>query len=1511
MAKARQQYFADETTLQKESREFAIEPEIIEKLDSIEEWAQVNVIERVLVNWTPLEPDNLKWVNVEVPLVEDSLYSTSPVDALSAKQGRILYEYIQNIQSRGRYLSNWNAATWLAVTNPTDNPYDYRAWDYYIVSNVAAQGWTNYRPNWAQYIIWQASITVETETVKISDSYIYDGTNWVLLINTEREIAVDSSLSTESTNPVENRVVTNALNWKQATLTAWTNIQINNNVISATDTTYPNLPAASGWLDDSLVTTWDKYTWWNKQDTLIAWNNISIWVDGKTISAVDTTYSNLPAAQWGTNVSLVTTWDKYTWDNKQDELIAWSNIQIASDWKTISATDTTYTAWTGISISSGNVITNTATTFKPFPAEFDTTHTTEDFLDSIEALNLPVGSAYLWQISVSDMPHWVTVQWDVEVYVYPQNVIYSIMRSAEIEPYQWEVNSYQYRGWEPIANITKMATTPSNATEGMLWYDDTNNVYKYYDWTNWHTIANPYTAWTNVQINNNVISATDTTYSAWTNITIDANNEISATDTTYSAGANITIDANNEISATDTTYSAWTNVNIDSNNVISATDTTYTAWANVQISNNNVISATDSKATWWNISWTLTDQTDLNTALGWKQDTLIAGTNIQIDVDGKTISATDTTYTAGTWISIDSNNVISNTQTSAERWNITWTLSDQTDLNTALGNKQDTLIAWTNISIASDGKTISATDTTYTAGTWIDITNWVISNTQTSAEWWNITWTLADQTDLKTELDKKMENLVFLSYGISTWADFVAAYGKNVYCRASSNSNPAQWDQTRCAFMAYINNPNINSATEVEFQYYRSVSSHSASQQWDQVFVYKLNKNTWWSVTTREASSKIVAWTNMSSSYSNGTLTLNATDTTYSTATSSTAWLVKLWSDMQQTEATQSPSSTAWRTYPVQLNSSNQMVVNVPWEDTTTWSATSTAAGTVKLFSDTQQTETAQSVSSTANRTYWIQNNSSNQMVVNVPWTDTTYSAWTYLTINWTTFDVDTSLIATKTDLANFAGFQVVATLPTTDIKTNIIYLLWPVGSGADKYEEYIYSNNTWIMIWDTSIDLSPYFDKNNDDSDDITEWSTNLFLTSTERTKLWNTSGTNSWDETKTTIQTKLWAATTSNDGYLTSTDWNTFNWKANASDLNTKTFYLSNINDLTTATAALQWHFSGKNAIIVYSWYAYTIWTSSSSSPIVFISTIARSPSSSLTKNWIKNLQIFFDSSHNATVIHDSTKLNEQGFIETDYNYSTPYTPTYAGSPATKKYVDDNVVQKSATAPSSPTEWMVWYDTTNDVLKVYDGTNWNEVWSWGAWDMLYQDFNWVTKTWATITLDFNSVIEPSANFTVNAPSTIKDWQIYILRVESGATAYTMTLGTWITNPYSESTTLTANKIKLFTFLAIDGDLELQPSISPVDISGKQDKATSWTSAPATTPTYVWQEYIKTNDKKLYIATGTTSSTDWTLVWWDIQLAPNSPLTPKYLWYWTQAQYEALSQYYTDEANDTVYFTI
>ena len=119
--------------------------------------------------------------------------------------------------------------------------------------------------------------------------------------------------------------------------------------------------------------------------------------------------------------------------------------------------------------------------------------------------------------------------------------------------------------------------------------------------------------------------------------------------------------------------------------------------------------------------------------------------------------------------------------------------------------------------------------------------------------------------------------MYIMSYGNSTWQDFITAFAANkvVYCRASSNSNPGTGSQNRLAFMAYTSSDNPETITEVEFQYYRSVNAHSDSQQGDQVFVYKLNKTSGWSVITRESYTKIVAGTGLKSSYNNGVLTIS------------------------------------------------------------------------------------------------------------------------------------------------------------------------------------------------------------------------------------------------------------------------------------------------------------------------------------------------------------------------------------------------------------------------------------------------------------------------------------------------------------------------------------------------------------------------------------------------------------------------------------------------------------
>ena len=124
-------------------------------------------------------------------------------------------------------------------------------------------------------------------------------------------------------------------------------------------------------------------------------------------------------------------------------------------------------------------------------------------------------------------------------------------------------------------------------------------------------------------------------------------------------------------------------------------------------------------------------------------------------------------------------------------------------------------------------------------------------------------------------VDFNVTGMYIASYGSSTYAEVLEAYQDNkiIYCRASSNTNPATGNQLRMAFLAYVNNQ--TTPTTFEFQYYRSVRNHSSTQQGDQVYVYQLNQSSGWSVTVRQSYTKIAGGTGLNGSYSNGVLTLN------------------------------------------------------------------------------------------------------------------------------------------------------------------------------------------------------------------------------------------------------------------------------------------------------------------------------------------------------------------------------------------------------------------------------------------------------------------------------------------------------------------------------------------------------------------------------------------------------------------------------------------------------------
>lgn len=91
-------------------------------------------------------------------------------------------------------------------------------------------------------------------------------------------------------------------------------------------------------------------------------------------------------------------------------------------------------------------------------------------------------------------------------------------------------------------------------------------------------------------------------------------------------------------------------------NDVSQIGTNKTDIAGLQTSKQDALSQTQLAAVNSGIDAAKVQQiADNATAIAGKQDKLVAGSNIQIAADGKTISATDTTYTAGTGLTLSSN----------------------------------------------------------------------------------------------------------------------------------------------------------------------------------------------------------------------------------------------------------------------------------------------------------------------------------------------------------------------------------------------------------------------------------------------------------------------------------------------------------------------------------------------------------------------------------------------------------------------------------------------------------------------------------------------------------------------------------------------------------------------------------------------------------------------------------------------------------------------------------------
>lgn len=203
-----------------------------------------------------------------------------------------------------KFLSLWNATTWLPDSFPLSTPYTYTTWDYFLVETVSsATPPVNYKPNWSSYT-WTASTTVETDELEVGDVYIYDGSAWLLQSNHWKTV----SFANIAWDPYDNTNLSNALADKQDELVSGTNIRTINwtSILWSWDIATPVWPTYTAWtwisiVSDAITNTWvtsfNGSTWavtYTAPVTSVNWNT---WAVTLTIPTVNN--STITFAQWG------------------------------------------------------------------------------------------------------------------------------------------------------------------------------------------------------------------------------------------------------------------------------------------------------------------------------------------------------------------------------------------------------------------------------------------------------------------------------------------------------------------------------------------------------------------------------------------------------------------------------------------------------------------------------------------------------------------------------------------------------------------------------------------------------------------------------------------------------------------------------------------------------------------------------------------------------------------------------------------------------------------------------------------------------------------------------------------------------------------------------------------------------------------------------------------------------------------------------------------------------------
>ncbi len=304
---------------------------------------------------------------------------------------------------------------------------------------------------------------------------------------------------------------------------------------------------------------------------------------------------------------------------------------------------------------------------------------------------------------------------------------------------------------------------------------------------------------------------------------------------------------------------------------------------------------------------------------------------------------------------------------------------------------------------------------------------------------------------------------------------------------------------------------------------------------------------------------------------------------------------------------------------------------------------------------------------------------------------------WEIKWIKWINVQEDWVTKVSIADTVNFVGWWTVTDVwwvATINIPEWVTWYREDVTAGSATYTfvNAPATSTSFLVFTDSGTLLFSGIDYTYDPD---TETITFLSLGANEKAYIWVAHALNQW----WWIGDMVKAVYDPNNVQRNVYDYNNF---INTPTINTKLFTLSSTSDLTNAQAAYDWYRTWNAPVVRYDWGDYLV-EFADSSKVILCSTGYHKETETSYNGRTQNNLIFSLSSNSVTSVTTSYGGNlTMYYLSPVVDYATPYQPQYPGSPATKKYVDDNVADK-VEWPISSTDWnIVVFDwATGKVVK------------------------------------------------------------------------------------------------------------------------------------------------------------------------------------------------------------------